>query len=297
MPSPAVFSSRRTFYIFLRVAKLLVTEIIFTESFEPQSEPGVVYIYDDTAEFVEDKGFFRVDKLELTYLDSLHLKLQRYNPVIITGIGGFIALNAAKVLSVRRLKKGGLKQAIFENTSPSAHLVLVPTRPALCTEASSLTLVFDANVPTYYVRFIPPTQVRILSDVFVSHLEGNTLYTMLFSSPAGKITVQEYISKCKQHSSKLFGTEFIMALSIASHISIDIERVVSCLTSIFKQSSLSSVCHGELQASLRRVLEKKIDNLVEHSWSFYRNFLVYWGVRSRGELYKKYLTLLSFVSA
>ncbi|MGC8835852.1 MAG: hypothetical protein ACP5PL_02795 [Infirmifilum sp.] len=268
----------------------MVSIVSFIDSLELIDKEGAVIVYDDPGLAIKNANSILVDELELTKLDTPHLIIQNSLQQRILGIGGFKAVNAAKILSVKRLRKGGLKQSIFESPRPHIPVTLVPLRPALCSEVSSLTLVLDEKVPVYYTLFIRPERIVIPEKVFMENIKGNELVALLLESDTRSLSTGEYVSLCLRLSKRLFGVHFIISLSLAALTGLKLDSVIPCVAKATGYPRAAS-CDVNVVDKIHTLIEKKIDHLVEHSWSFYMNFLIYWGVNNRGELYRRYLGL------
>lgn len=268
-----------------------MAKITFAEALELNLNPSELCISDGVAENRIPLNCIKVDTLDILSLDSLHSEIHARKPERIVGIGGFTAVNAAKVLSVKRLKKGGLKQAVFENPFPLIPVTLVPTARAFCTEVTPLTIFFDSSVPVYNVLFIDPETVKVPLNLYSRNPEQERGGYTPTSWGEGKL--QDYISFCSRAYTRLLDLEFILSLSIAALTGGNLEVAYSCIRQL-SEKPLDEIALQDTFSRIARQVERKVDHYVEHTWSFYRNFLVKWGVRNRAQLYKKYVSILSY---
>ncbi|QOJ79456.1 iron-containing alcohol dehydrogenase [Infirmifilum lucidum] len=224
---------------------------------------------------------YEAKSINIFELDSIHREIDNQPHTGVVGLGGFNAVNAAKMLSVRRLKKGGLKQSLFENPSPSRPLVLIPTKPSFCTDVTPLTVVYDPSVPVYNLQYIKPQKVVIPLDLYSAGFEAERSVLSMLNPSLGRASVEEYLEFCRERAPVGLSPEFILALTVSALVGVSLE------------DALRTVTAPAGAEAARLAMWRKLDHFVEHSWSFYRRFLVYWGIESRSELYDRYSTLFS----
>ncbi len=224
---------------------------------------------------------YEAKSINIFELDSIHREISNQPYAGIVGMGGFNAVNAAKILSVRRLKKGGLKQSLFENPNPSRPLVLIPTKPSFCTDVTPLTVIYDPSVPVYNIQYIKPHRVVVPLDLYKTGFEAERSVLSMLNPSLGKASVEEYLEFCRKLAPVGLSLEFILALT------------VSALSGVGLEDALRAVIAPTSAGAVKLAVRRKLDHFVEHSWSFYRRFLVYWGIETRSELYDRYSMLFS----
>jgi len=265
-------------------------EVELITSFQLRVPQPSIIIRDEHSPILLPGDSFNVSGVSFHELDKIHSELRSRPSSGLVGFGGFNAVNAAKALSVKRLKKGGIKQALFESPAPSRPLMLIPVAPAFCTDITSLTVVYDPDVPVYCVLFIEPERVIVPIDVYKTRFEEMRDSLRDLSPTLEGSTFEEYLLFCRSRAPAGLSVEFILSLTIAALGNTGISEALRCVASASRGEACADAKVAEKVALLVR---RKIDHLVEHSWSFYMRFLVHWGVESRRELYSLYSTLFS----
>lgn len=275
---------------------------------------NAVVIIDESGEpyagKISAKNQYKIEKPDIIALEEIHKEIHSRGSPSIIAIGGLTAINTAKILSLPRLPHKNLRETVYENKPPDLRPLIIATVPAMCTEATKLTLFFDPVNPVWLMRHtVSPvflTTPAFLENALQDPKTQVVNHDVSLIKEAPDHNLSTYLSLCGLYEKFGPGPLTILLLTLVSLYPLNIEEVAKNLAKLNVQDAYSRIkikddpqSWIEEEAKLREKrpkLYKKMDLLVEHSWTFYSLQLRRYGFKGKTDLYKFYRSLLISLS-